>query len=190
MADEKIYLDQYDDGNPNIGIVEDVSLSEDQRRELQNLIGEIIYSFNALEDDLDRYIANGLNQRSTQPGYTITAELTPVFTKKISVFKSLYGPRVEWTSNKDLNAHFQKLVKDLYKIKDVRNEVAHANWLCASDEYDVRIKIGSDEKGPYAILKKMDPDYLRDKISTMEDISGRLDEFDDLLEAAENAPNF
>lgn len=155
--DEKLYLDQYDDGNPG------GDLNDEQIAELQNLIGEALFNFNSLESSLDRIIAEAVEDRIYQPGYAITSELN-VFAKKVLVFKALVGMLVHALENQELILEFESLWKSLFKLKDFRNDIAHADWLEASSEYEVRLRIGTDEKGPYAIRKKMPPAFLDEKI--------------------------
>lgn len=178
MADQdKLYLDQYDDGNPDLGADDGDSLTEEQVEELQSLIGGVIFQFNALETSLDWIIAEAINDRSHQPGYAITAELSPVFTKKVLVFKALYGPLVQAMERKRLAIEFESLWKSLFKLKDIRNEVAHADWSNASKKYEVRLKITTDEGGPYALRKIMTPDFLTSKIEELENCIQQIERF-------------
>lgn len=158
--DEKLYLDQYDDGN----LAGD--LNEEQIEELQSLVGEALFNFNSLESALDRLIAEAVEERAYQPGYVITSELN-AFAKKVLVFKALCGMMVHAFENKQLMEEFESLWKLLFKLKDFRNDIAHADWLEASSEYEVRLRIGTDEKGPYAIRKKMPPAFLEEKIDEL-----------------------
>lgn len=180
MADTKKYLEQYDDGNPNL----DSELTDEQIEEIMPLVGNILFLFNSLETDLDRQIAETINGRSHQPGYTVTSELGAVFTKKVSVFKALYGPAVESLENESLSTEFESLWKTLYTVKDIRNEIAHADWLNGSASYEIRIKSSSDEGGPYAITRPMPPDYLKTKIENLEKATEKLEKFgEDFSEA-------
>ena len=172
----KKYLDQYDDGNPN----EDEGLTDKQISELTALVGEIIFSFNQLESNLEALIAEAVNGRSHQPGYIVVAELTPIFTKKVSVFKAMYGTFVESLNNTELKELFPKIVGKLYKIKDVRNEVTHANWLRASQKYEVRLKISNDEKGSYAVRKIITPSDLKHRISEIDELLELIERFEEL----------
>lgn len=175
---EKKYLDQYDDGNPSTSEDE---LSDDQLTELVSLVGEVLFRFNKVESDLDILITQVLNNNSYQPGFTVIAELSPIFTKKVSVFKALYGAVIGWLENQELNNLFEKVVEKLYKIKDVRNDIAHANWLGASKTYEVRLRIGSDEKGPYASTKVITPSDIRARISELEDANDLMEQFEEFF---------
>lgn len=168
---EKRYLEQYDSGDPNFvcndaEITESV-LTEEQETEVMQLIGEIIFYFNEMESDLDQTIAEVINNRSHQPGYTITAEVGSVFTKKVLIFKSLCGPMVEIFENDELKTEFEALLTLLFKLKDVRNDVVHANWSAASEEYVVRLRHKTDERGPYALVRAMPPEYLSEIIGNL-----------------------
>lgn len=174
--DEKLYLDQYDNGNPDRGIEDELSITEDQIAELEKLVGETLFLFNSLETALDSAIAEAVHDRTHQPGYAITSELL-VFAKKVLVFKSLYGMLVHSVQNDQLTAEFESLWKQLFKLKDVRNDVAHADWLEATNEYEVRLRIATDEKGPYSIRKKMPPAYLREKIDEIKSAMTNIDIF-------------
>ncbi len=174
MADTKTYLEQYDDGNPIDNLI-----TEEQLEQLMPLVGTILAKFNALETDLDRQIAEAINGRAHQPGYTITAEMSAVFAKKVSVFKALLGIAVSSLDNDALSAEFEPLWKSLYAVKDIRNDIAHADWLNGVSDYRIRIKISSDEKGPYAITRVMTPDYLEAQIESLDKASEKLEKFEE-----------
>jgi hypothetical protein len=180
---EKRYLDQYDSGDPNFRVddhgIHESQLNDEQEIEVKHLIGEIVFSFNELESDLDRIIAEIINQRSHNPGYTITAEVGSVFTKKVLIFKSLYGQMAEAFSNDEFKQEFNDLVTLLFSLKDIRNEVVHANWSGASDKYEVRLRHNTDERGPYALVKAMPPDYLISTIERIDSAIERLAIFDE-----------
>ncbi len=180
---EKRYLGQYDSGDPNLRETEDgivtSELDAEQEDEIKHLIGEVVFSFNELESDIDRVIAEIINGRSHQPGYTITAEVGSVFTKKILVFKSLYGQMVEAFANEEFKQEFETLVTLLFTLKDVRNDVVHANWADASAEYEVRLRHNTDEKGPFALIKKMTPTYLFDAVERLDSAIEKLQTFDE-----------
>lgn len=180
---EKHYLEQYDNGDPEVRVSEDgvdeFELTEDQEDELKQLIGEAVFSFNELESDLDRVIAEIINDRTHQPGYTITAEIGTVFTKKVLVFKSLYGQMAEVFDSEEFKQEFDTLVKLLFSLKDVRNEVVHANWSGASGEYYVRLRHNTDEKGPFALTKRMPPEYLVSTIERLDSAIEKLEVFDE-----------
>ncbi len=182
MSEQRHYLEQYDNGDPGLFVSSEIR--EEQLSELAPLVGETVFLFNSLESDLDRMIANMINERSHQPGYTVVSELSPVFTKKILVLKGLYGPSIQFFDDKELINMFDSLCKRLFKIKDARNEVSHANWLGATDDYEVRLRISTDEGGPYALRKKMDPDYIRRQISELQEIIKSLETFDAKMEEA------
>lgn len=176
--DEDNYLDQYGDGNPGN---DENCLTDDQLLALANLIGYTLMFFNGIESQLDKLIANIINNRSHQPGYAVIVELTPVFTKKVSIFRALYGASAEYFDNKELEELFPKVVERLYKIKDIRNEIAHANWIDANKDYEVRLRINSDEKGPYAVIKKITPHDLEQKIKELEAVSEMLGHFESFV---------
>jgi hypothetical protein len=180
MAEDKEYLDQYDDGNPDIGWDGERALTDEQIKELASLVGFVLFEFNALETNLDWIIAEAINERSHQPGYAITAEMNAVFTKKVLVFKALYGPLVKYSENEELMESFEALCKNLFKLKDVRNKVAHADWLKATNKYEVRLKIATDEGGPYAIRKIMPPEFLAAKIDELEACNENIERFSEL----------
>ena len=124
MANEpKHYLEQYDNGSPTNFTNDEIT--EEQLPELMELVGNIIFLFNSVEALLDQLIANIINERSHQPGYAVVSELNSVFTKKILVFKALYGPMVEYIKNDDLSKKFEALYTRLFKIKDIRNDITH-----------------------------------------------------------------
>lgn len=167
---EKLYLDQYDDGNPVQG------LNEEQIIELQSLVGETLFLFNSLETHLDWIIAGVVHERTHQPGYAITSELN-VFSKKVLVFKALYGMGVDAFEVREFADEFKRLWKLLFKLKDIRNDIAHADWLEATEEYEVRLRISTDEKGPYSIRRKMPPSFLKEKIKELTDAIEKIETF-------------
>ena len=122
---EKIYLERYEDGDPCSSWTTPDCLNDVQVKELYTLIGQAIFMFNSVESSLDYIIADAVNVSSRVPGYVITAE-TSVFTKKIALFKSLLGMAVQGYEQNVTNL-FDSVLKNLYKIKDVRNDIAHAN---------------------------------------------------------------
>ena len=174
MTNSKKYLEQYDSGDPSMG--KDGALSEEQLSMLFPLIGELAVAFNYVESSLDYQIADVVNSRSRQPGYTITAELGN-FTKKILVFRALYGPAIESLQNKKLKETYEKVLEDLFKVKDVRNDVLHANWKDASSLFEVKLRLITDEKGVYSKTEKMDPDFLRGKIGLLNKLWEELELF-------------
>lgn len=180
---EKVYLDQYDNGDPKFhfenGKFEESELSEDQDAEIMQIIGELVFFFNEMESDLDRLIAETVNNRSHQSGYAIVAVTGSVFVKKILMFKSLYGQMVDAFKDEEFEKEFNELITLLFKLKDVRNDVVHANWFGADGKYNVRLRIQADEKGPYAIIKKMSPEYLNEMIEKMSTAIDKIEIFDE-----------
>lgn len=174
--DEKLYLDQYDDGNPDKGLDDEFGLNEKQIAELESLVGKTLFLFNSLETALDRIVAEAIEERAYQPGYAVTSELS-IFAKKVLVFKTLYGMLAHAMQDEQFNIEFEFLWKLLFKLKDTRNDVAHADWLGANNEYEVRLRIATDEKGPYSVRKKMPPVFLQEKISELEDAIARVEIF-------------
>lgn len=174
--DEKLYLDQYDDGSPNKGLDDEFVLSQEQMTELEGLVGKTLFLFNSLETALDRIIAEAVEERAYQPGYVVTSELS-IFAKKVLVFKALYGMLAHGMQDKEFIKEFELLWKLLFKLKDIRNDIAHADWLEANSKYEVRLRISTDEKGPYAIIKEMPPKFLREKISELEDAIAKVEIF-------------
>lgn len=176
---DRRYLDQYDSGDPiNTSelSVDESRLSKKQRSELFPLIGEIIVSFNNVESSLDYLIADAINMRSRQPGYTIAAEV-PVFTKKINLYRALYGPSVEKSGMKEFHGLYASVVRQLFQIKDVRNDVVHANWDDALCTYEVKLRLATDEKGVYTQTKVMTPAFLREKIESLNALWGDMERF-------------
>jgi hypothetical protein len=185
MPDEpKLYLEQFDDGNPDIGFDGERGLTTEQRNEMEALVGKVLFNFNHLETVLDCVIAEVVNERAYGPGYTITSELNSVFAKKILVFKALYGPAVKYLENKEFSAVFNALWKRLFKLKDSRNEITHADWSNASNEYDVRLRIATDEGGPYAIRRLIKPDQLEALAKELEECAVELEGFSELADTA------
>jgi hypothetical protein len=170
---EKIYLDQYGSGDPGSGWSEPDSLSEEQALELYSLIGKAIFMFNSVESSLDYIIADALNGRSRIPGYIVTAE-TNVFTKKVALFKCLLGIYVKGYSEEVSILH-TSLVKELYKIKDVRNDIAHANWMASDENYRVKLRLSTDEQGVYAVIETLSPERLLASIDRMQSILENLE---------------
>jgi hypothetical protein len=170
---EKIYLDQYGSGDPGSGWSEPDSLSEEQTLELYSLIGKAIFMFNSVESSLDYIIADALNGRSRIPGYVVTAE-TNVFTKKIALFKCLLGMYVQGYSE-EVSALHTSLIKELYKIKDVRNDIAHANWMASDENYRVKLRLSTDEQGVYAVVETLSPEHLTVSIDRMHSILENLE---------------
>ena len=170
---EKIYLEQYDSGDPGSGWSEPDSLSEEQTTELYSLIGKSIFMFNSVESSLDYIIADAINKRSRIPGYVVTAE-TNVFTKKIALFKCLLGMYVQGYDDEISKLH-SSIVTELYKIKDVRNDIAHANWMASDENYRVKLRLSTDEKGVYAIVETLSPEHLNASIARMQSILENLE---------------
>ncbi len=162
---EKIYLEQYEDGDPCSSWVEPGCLSASQIKTLCELIGRTIFLFNSVESSLDYIIADAVNGRSRVPGYAVTSE-TNVFTKKIALFKSLIGMAVSGYGQEVADLH-ASLVKSLYKIKDVRNDIVHANWMGADKDYRVKLRMSADEGSVYAVIEVISPDRLKSSISNM-----------------------
>ena len=172
---ERVYLEQYEDGDPCSSWSSPSCLSEEQAEELCVLIGQAIFMFNSLESSLDYVIADAVNSRSRVPGYAVTAE-TSVFTKKIALFKSLLGIAVVGFTEEVVELH-TSIVKDLYKIKDVRNDIAHANWMSSDENYRVKLRLNTDEEGVYAVIKELSPEVLRASIADMQKVLEELEVF-------------
>jgi hypothetical protein len=172
---EKIYLEQYEDGDPCSSWASPACLTGEQVTELQSLIGEVIFMFNSVESSLDYTIADAVNDRSRIPGYAITAE-TSVFTKKIALFKSLLGMSVQSFNKEVIDLH-NSLIKDLYKIKDIRNNVAHANWMSADSEYRVKLRLSTDEGGVFSVVETLSPEVLRLAINNIQKVLENLELF-------------
>ncbi|MFA5876837.1 MAG: hypothetical protein WC880_00530 [Candidatus Paceibacterota bacterium] len=168
------YLEQYDSGDPSEA--EGDHISEEQLNTLFPLIGELAVVFNYVEASLDYQIADIVNSRSRQPGYTITAELGN-FTKKVLVFRSLYGPAVESVGSPELVKAYGKVVDDLFKVKDIRNDVVHANWMDANSSFEVKLRLMTDENGVFTKTEKMDPAFLRQKIELLNKVWEELEKF-------------
>lgn len=176
VGTQKKYLHQYDSGDP-FDHEEGVGhISDEQLISLYPLIGELATEFNYVEASLDYLIADIVNDRSRQPGYTITAELGN-FTKKVLVFRSLYGVAVDMLGDEKLLKTYSKIIGDLFKVKDFRNDIIHANWRDANSVYEVKLRLITDEKGVYTKVEKMDPDFLKLKISQLSDLWSDLETF-------------
>ncbi len=176
MESVKKYLHQYDSGDPFEHEKGVTHISEEQLNEIFPLIGRLAVQFNYVEASLDYHIADIVNPRSRQPGYTITAELGN-FTKKVLVFRSLYGTAVEALGDEELKKAYSKIIGDLFKVKDFRNDIVHANWMDANSIYQVKLRLLTDDKGVYTKVETMNPDFLRSKIDLLSDLWGNLEIF-------------
>ena len=91
---------------------------------------------------------------------------------------------VEYIKNDDLSKKFEALYTRLFKIKDIRNDITHADWMSASNTYEVRLRISTDEGGAYAIRKVMNPEFLKAQITELEAIVEAVDGFEECKDDA------
>src|SRR4029077_18903371 len=84
---ELIYeeLDQHD-------YVSDDDLTEKKEAKYAKLIGSFLISFSELEHDIDRFIAQLINERGDSPGYIIIKDLD--VSQKIELFYNIALPKI------------------------------------------------------------------------------------------------
>lgn len=162
-------LEQYDNLHTNV--------MDDLGRKYAFLIGKFLLSFIYLEHLLDIEVANIINSRTHEPGYTVIKNLT--YNQKVELLKSLIKPAIFYSrrAKKKKLERLDFVVNGLKDMGELRNKIAHANWYSLDSDGYVRVKIKTDKEGLIKLEKfQIKPLLFNNGLIRMNKVSRKLQE--------------
>jgi hypothetical protein len=136
------------------------------------IVGRYIILFSYLEHNINKLIANLLNERTDELGYLVTTKMT--VSNKIDLISRF----TQLGSARDVK-EYKKLEKLIPKVKDLnefRNVMAHANWASMQEDGTVRIKTKVDEtNGVWFENRKLSIKDICRKCHMLENLVGDIE---------------
>ena len=137
------------------------------------LIGQVIASFNSLEDDINEALVDYINNKIDEIGWTIIADM-PFYSKL-----HLWNKLIELWARQDLEINepeiqfflndAQNIFKKINRLSELRNKIVHADWDNMNEKLFAKSKAKTGKKGIEHI-------YLSINSEEFEKITDQLDE--------------
>jgi hypothetical protein len=144
-----------------------------------DLIGMFLMHFSSLEHELNIAVAEIINDRTHEIGYSIIEGLT--IRNKIELFYRMHN---KYAGVAEANEKKTAMVKEKLKavrsslniINDFRNIIAHANWETIQKGGRVRVKFASDKESGMITFKNVviKPKDIREKIKEIEKLKTKI----------------
>lgn len=137
-------------------------------------IWEFLIRFSELEHEINISIANLITERSHDKWYSIIEWLS--FSSKLDMYNRLSKWYISISDNKSISEKFKNIVKDIKKLSEFRNILAHSNWSSMKKWWFVRVKFYSDKEDWFVTFKyiKILPRNIKSKITKVENIIEKL----------------
>lgn len=139
-------------------------------------IGHFLIMFSSFENNIDKWVADGINERGHHPGYHVLPLLST--SSKIALLERMtllllthYKP--------ERRAEFKDIISTIRSINSFRNKIVHANWVSLRSNGDVQTKVSIDkDEGSVQFEKtKITPELIDRSVEEMENLVEKLNEF-------------
>lgn len=160
MKKEEILVGQYAFEIKNLD-----GASEEFLEKTAPLIGYIVHSFNTLEELLNEAICQLISDRTDMFGLLVIYKMN--YAAKVGLFKRFLIQQ-EYCCEKKLPI-FDKLITNLTKAGNLRNQVIHADWESAHDDGYTLCKVKINSKG-------IQHEYMQFSPESLEKIQKLIDE--------------
>ena len=150
---------------------------EERLNEYLPLIGELVITFNSLEELVDYLLVERISEHDKEMGFIIISGKN--FSTKVDLLKNVYNRIINGCSLKKTKQKIDALFIDIKNAGVERNGIIHGSWLELSNESYVKIKTIVKKDGVKHKYKKIKPEKIKKSIYSFNQIVEDLETFDE-----------
>lgn len=147
-------------------------------------IGQIISQFNSIENDINDYLVDYINNEIEDIGWIVITDLD--FSAKLKLWKRIVTyfltHEKDLKVKEDMTNEIAALNKDITKLMEIRNKIAHADWDNMNENLFVKVqtKLENDSiKHIHLTINEEEFDIISAEFDA---VDKRLTNFGDTLE--------
>lgn len=155
------------------------AVMEKKERKYAECIGTFLIWFSTLEHSLDIEVANLINERGHDQGYTIIKSLG--VHEKIELFYNLAFPMIAHSpkgKSQKIN-ELSHINQQLNNLTTLRNKIAHAKWNTLSKDGYVRTDMKTNKKNGLIEFRrfKITPTIIKQGIKELKILAEQIEDF-------------
>lgn len=139
-------------------------------------IGHFLILFSSFENNIDKWVADGISDRSHHPGYHVLQLLST--SNKIDLLERMTLLLLTH-SRPDKRIEFKDIISGMRSVNSFRNKIVHANWVSLRNNGDVQTRVSIDKDDGFVQFEKtkITPKIIDQNVDKMENLIEKLDEF-------------
>jgi hypothetical protein len=139
-------------------------------------IGNFLIKFSSFENSIDKWVADGISDRSHHQGYHVlqllkTSNKIDLLERMTLLMLTHFKP--------DMRVEFKEIISNMRSLNSFRNKIVHANWISLRNNGDVQTRVSIDKDEGFVQFEKTNitPKIIDQSIDKMENLMESLDGF-------------
>jgi len=139
-------------------------------------IGNFLVRFSSFENNIDKWVADGISDRSHHQGYHVLQLLKT--SNKIDLLERMTLLMLTHFNPK-MRVEFKTIISNMRSINSFRNKIVHANWISLRNNGDVQTRVSIDKDEGFVQFEKtkITPRIIDENVIKMENLIEKLDKF-------------